>query len=129
MVCVSNSDRAGTPEPGLSLTLSAWELDSIETVCSQIVLRELKGPESTETVMKDILELISEPSGSEELNGKSSVPNAKVRMTSGTVKSSCPKPKIDDSRVYLYDQMIDHREKLNDSDEFEFDISPVEKNL
>ena len=75
------------------------------------------------------MELISEPSGSKVLSGKSSVPTSRVGMSSETVKSSCPKPKIDDSRVYLYDQMIDHREKLNDSDEFEFDISPVEKNL
>ena len=46
VVCVSDSERAGTPEPGLGLTLSAPELDSIETVRSQIVLWEIKEPES-----------------------------------------------------------------------------------
>ena len=50
-------------------------------------------------------------------------------MSSGTVKSSPPKPKIADSRVYSYDEMIERRERLNDSDEFEFDISVVEKKL
>ena len=90
MVCVSDSERAGTPEPGLGLTLSALELDSIEMVWSQIVFKELPEPESSETGMKDIMELISEPSGSEELNGESSVPNPRVGMSSGTVKSSCP---------------------------------------
>ena len=75
MVCVSDSERAGTPEPGLGLTLSALELDSIEMVWSQIVFKELPEPESSETGMKDIMELISEPSGIEELYGKSSVSN------------------------------------------------------
>ena len=46
-------------------------------------------------------------------------------MSSGTIMFSCPKPKISDSR----DEMIERPEKLNDSDEFEFDISPVEKDL
>ena len=78
-------------------------------------------------VMKNILDLISEPSGSDELNRKSSVPNPRVGMSSRTMKSSRPKPKIADSRIYLYDEMIECREELNDSDEFEFDISHVEK--
>ena len=51
--------------------------------------------------MKDILELISEPSGSVELNRKLSVPKPKVGMSSEMVKSSRPKPKIADSRVYI----------------------------
>ena len=65
--------------------------------------------------MKDILELISEPSGSVELNRKLSVPKPKVGMSSEMVKSSRPKPKIADSRVYLYDEMIERQEILNDS--------------
>ena len=67
VVCVSDSKREGTLEPGLGLTPSPPEPDSIETVRSQIVLWQLTEPESSETVMKDILELISEPSGIEEL--------------------------------------------------------------
>ena len=85
--------------------------------------------ESCETVMKDILDSISKPSGSEELNRKSSVPNPSVGMSSGMVKSFRPKPKIADSRVYSYDEMIKRREELKDSEEFEFDISHVEKIL
>ena len=68
---------SGTLEPGLGLTPSAPEHDSIVTVRSQIVLWEIKEPESSDTVMKDILEMISEPSGSEELNGELSVPKLK----------------------------------------------------
>ena len=79
--------------------------------------------------MEDILELIAEPSGSEECNGKSSVPYPRVEMSSGTMRSSRPKPKIADSKVYSYDEMIERRKKLNHFDKFEFDISPVEKDL
>ena len=46
-------------------------------------------------------------------------------MSSGTVRSSRPEPKIADSRVN--DKMIERREKLIDTNEFEFDISHVEK--
>ena len=38
VISVSDADRAGSPEPGLGLTLSAPELDSIVTVWSQIDL-------------------------------------------------------------------------------------------
>ena len=34
-------------------------------------------------------------------------------------------PKIADTRVYTYDEMIEHREKLNDSDDFFELISPM----
>ena len=100
-------------------------LNSIVTVRSQIILREIEEPESSDTVIKEI----SEPSGSEELNGELSFPNSRVGMSSGTVKSSRPKPKVADARVYSYDEIIERREKLNDSDEYEFNVSDVEKNL
>ena len=44
--------------------------------------------------------MISESSGSEELNRKLSTPKPRVGMSSGMVKSSWHKPKIADSRVY-----------------------------
>ena len=88
------------------MTSSAPELDSIETVWSQIVLRKLRESEDSESVMKDIMNLISEPSGRKVLSEKSSVPTSRVGMSSGTVKSSRPKPKILDPRVYSYDEMI-----------------------
>ena len=72
------------------------------------------------------MELISEPSISKVLSEKSSVPTSRVGMSSGTMKSFHPKPKILDPRVHSYDEMIERQEKLNDSDEFEFNISPVE---
>ena len=82
------------------------------TVWSLIVLREIEESESSDTVMKDILEIISKPPGSEELNGELSFPKPSFGMISGTMKSSCPKPKVADSRVYLYGEMIERRENL-----------------
>ena len=99
MVCVSDSESEGNPEPELGLTPSVSELDSIETDWSQIVLWKLKEPESSKTVMKEIMELISELSGSLVLSEKSSFPTSRVGISSGTVKSSPPKPKILDPRV------------------------------
>ena len=70
------------------MTPSALELDSIVTVWSQIILREVEEPENSDAGMKDILEMISESSGSEELNRKLSTPKPRVGMSSGMVKSS-----------------------------------------
>ena len=63
------------------------------------------------------------------LSGKASFPSCRVGMSSGTVKSSSPKPKISDTRVYSYDEMVERHEKLYESNEFKFDISPVEKDF
>ena len=125
VICVSDANRAGSPEPGSCLTLSVPELDSIVTVWSHIDLQEVQKPESSETMMRDILGMISEPSGSKELSGDLSISKPRVGMSSRTVKS--PTPKIADTKVYTYDEMIEHGEKLNDSDDFEYDISYVEK--
>ena len=53
------------------MTPSALELDSIVTVWSQIILRE-----------------VEEPENSDELNRKLSTPKPRVGMSSGMVKSS-----------------------------------------
>ena len=50
-------------------------------------------------------------------------------MSSRTAKSSRPAPKISDTRIYTYDEMIEHQEKLNDSDDFVFGIFDVEKKI
>ena len=50
-------------------------------------------------------------------------------MSSRTAKSSLPTPKIADTRFYTYDEMIEYWEKLNDSNDFEFDISDIEKSF
>ena len=73
MICVSDTDRAGSLEPGSGLTPSIPELDSMGTVGSQINLREVQEPENSEAMMKDILVMISEPWGSKELRGKLSI--------------------------------------------------------
>ena len=48
-------------------------------------------------------------------------------MSSRKGKKSRFYPKIADSRNYTYDEIIECQEKLNDSDEFQFDIDDVEK--
>ena len=53
----------------------------------------------------------------------------RVGLSSRTAKSSCSYPKIADTRVYSYDEMIEHQEKLNYSNDFEFDIPDAEKKL
>ena len=51
------------------MTPSVPELDSIVTVWSQINLRKDQESEGSEAVMKEILDLVSNPSGSKELRG------------------------------------------------------------
>ena len=48
-------------------------------------------------------------------------------MSLEKVRGSQPKPKISDTRVYSYDELIESRSRYYNSDDFEFDISPVEK--
>ena len=95
--------------------------------CMDIYLREVQEHENSESEKRKIKDLISEPSGSKELSGDLSISNPRVGMSSRMAKSSRPTPKISDTRIYTYDEMIEHQEKLNDSDDFEFDISDVEK--
>ena len=71
--------------------------------------------------------MVSKPSESKELSGDLSSSKSRFRMSSRTNKGSCSTPKIAVPRVYTYDEMIEYQEKLNDSDNFEFDISDVEK--
>ena len=103
------------------------ELDSIVTVRSQINLREVQETESYDSVMKDILDLLSESSGSKELSGDLNSSKSRVEMSSRTMKSSHSTQKIADPRVYTYDEMIEYQEKLKDSNDFQFDIDDVEK--
>ena len=87
VLCVSNDERAKTPEPRSGSTLSVPELDSIVTVRSQINLREVQETENIDSVMKELVELISEPSESKELSGDLSSSKPRVGMSSGTRKS------------------------------------------
>ena len=69
------------------MTLSDPELDSIVTVRSLINPRKDQESESSsETVMKEILDLVSEPSGSKELSGDLVNSKPKVGMRSRTAK-------------------------------------------
>ena len=83
------------------MTPSVPELDSIVTVWSQINLRKVQEPKSSESEMTDILDLVSEPTGSKEMSGDLSSSKPRVGMSSRTAKSFRSYPKIDDSRNYI----------------------------
>ena len=72
--------------------------------------------------MKELQELVSEPSGGQELSGDLGISKPRVGMRYRTEKRSLSYLKIADSRNYTYDEMIEHQEKLNNSDDFQFDI-------
>ena len=57
-------------------------------------------------MMRDILDLVSKPSGSKELIGDLTSSKPRVGMSSRTAKISRSYPKIADSRNYTYDEMI-----------------------
>ena len=127
MVCVSDDARVRSPKPGTGLSLSVTALDSILTVWSQVNSQEVPEPRTSESVMEAILDLVSEPTGSKELGGDRSKSKPRVGMRSRMEKRSCSYPKIADSRNFTYDEMIEYQEKLNNSDDFQFDIDDVEK--
>ena len=81
------------------MTPSAPELDSIVTIRSQINLRGGQEIEICESAMKDILDLLSKPSGSKELSRDLSSSKPRVGMSSRTMKSSLSTLKIADPRV------------------------------
>ena len=68
------------------MTPSVPELDSIETVRSQVVLQEFQELKSSETVLNEIMELISEPAGSKLLSENKRVSNPS-RNEFGTSKT------------------------------------------
>ena len=92
-------------------------------------LREVQEPENSESVMREIIDMISEPKGSKELSGDLSISKPRVGKSSRMSKSFCPTPKMSDTRIYTYDEMIEDQEKLNNSDDFEFDIPYAENKL
>ena len=107
MVCMSDLDNEGDPESGLCVSPSVPEFDSIETVRSQVVLQEFQEPECRETVINEIMEMILEPSGSKLSSKNNRVSTPRVGMSSEKLRSSHPKPKLMDSRVYSYDEMVE----------------------
>ena len=84
---------------GTSQRFVIMELDSIEMVWSQGVLQEFQESKDLKTVMNEIMELILEPPGSKLLIENKRVSTPRVGMSSEKLRSSCPKPKISDTRV------------------------------
>ena len=56
-------------------------------------------------MMRDILDMISEPSRSKELSGDLSISKPRFGMSSRMAKNSCPTSKIADTRVCTFDEM------------------------
>ena len=92
LVWFSNGERVCGLELGSGLTTSVQKLDSIVTMWSQINLQEDQEPESSESVMREILDLVFDPSGSTELSEVLSNSKPRVGMSSEKAKSSCPYP-------------------------------------
>ena len=100
---------------------------SIATVRSPAKPREDKGIDSG--AFRELEELLDKavPSGSKtDLNIFS---GSKPSMRKNCGKRSTRKSSIGDKRIYSYDEIIERREKLNDSDEFQFCIDDVEKDF
>ena len=77
--------------------------------CMDKYLRYLR--EVQESVMREIIDMISEPSGSKELSGDLSISKPRVGMSSRMAKSSRPTQEMSDTRMYTYHEMIEHQEK------------------
>ena len=85
--------------------------------------------QSTDLVCLEIQEILDEPiaSGSNENPEKPSGSVSKVGMSARKGNKYRSGSKFTDSRVYSYDQIIECRVKLYDSDDFQFSIDAVEK--
>ena len=99
----SERERSDLLVEGSGLTLGTLELDSAMGVGSRI---DPSKEAEDEVEYKQLKELVDEPlpSGSK---GESCTPIPKVGMRSGAKKGS--KSRINDSRVYSYDELIEYR--------------------
>ena len=130
VVCISDEERGGCLESGSGLAPSDPELDSIVVAQSQTNPRkEPKLEGCDDAALKELQEFLSEPepSGSKDMSGAPRKSKPRVGMSSRKGKKSCSYPKIAASRNYTYDEMIECQEKLNNSDDFQFDIDDVKK--
>ena len=103
------------------------ELDSTMGVGSRI---DLPREGSVETAYRRLKEVIDEPSSPVNKKG-SSKPDLKAvsrGMRSGAKKIA--KTRIRNTRVYSYDELIEHRHRMEDDDDsFQFSIDDVEKDF
>ena len=112
---------------GSGSSSATLEQDSTMGVRSRI---DLPREGSVETAYRRLKEVIDEPSSPVNKKG-SSKPDFKAvsrGMRSGSKKIA--RTQIRDTRVYSYDELMEHRHRMEDDDDsFQFNIDDVEKNF
>ena len=123
------SDAKESEYVGSGPTPSVPELVSIVTAQSPAKPCEEEGEDSA--IYRELQELLDEPTplGSKESLNTPGISNPKVGMNLKKVKKTGLRSKIGDQRSYTYDEVIECQEKLFDSDDFQFRIDDVEKNV
>ena len=115
VVRFTNKDRSKLPSDGSGSTPASLELDSTTGVGSRL---DLSREDSDEKAYRLLKELVDEP----EPSGSRMEP--KKGVSSGTKKKS----RIRDSRVYSYDELIEYRPRMEDSDDdsFRFNVNDTD---
>ena len=118
VICVSVEEDSYGP------ALSAPELVSIVAIRSpaKLCAEEREGS----AAFRELQELLDDPAPSRSKSGFSKSPS-KVEMSAKGTKKSGSGSRIWDQRMYSYDEIIECQEKLNDSDDFQFNIDDVEQ--
>ena len=109
VVRFTNKDRSKLPSDGSGSTPASLELDSTTGVGSRL---DLSREDSDEKAYRLLKELVDEPEPSR------SRMEPKKGVSSGTKKKS--RSRIRDSRVYSYDELIEYRPRMEDSDDDSF---------
>ena len=126
VLIASKSEQSKLLTEGSGLAPATLELDSTMGVGSWI---DLPREGSDEVAYRQLKELVDEPSSSDIKKNKSK-PDFKLvsrGMRAGAKKIS--KTQIRNTRVYSYDELIEYRPRLEDSDDdsFQFSIDDTEK--
>ena len=122
VICVSEEGAGATVSS--DPTLSAPELVSNVTVRSPAKLCTVKGED--DVALRELQELLDDPVPS-GIKGGPAKSQPKVGMSAKGAKKTGLRSRIRDQRVYSCDEIIESREKLNDSNKFHFSIDNVEK--
>ena len=111
---------------GSGLAPATLELDSTMEVGSRI---DLPREGSVEVAYRQLREVIDEPSSSDNKKEKSKPDFKSVSRGMRAGAKKIAKTRIRDSRVYSYDELIEYRPRMEESDDdsFQFSIDDVEK--
>ena len=122
----SKSEYRNLLSEGSGSAPATLELDSTVGVGSRI---DLTGEGSDEVAYRQLKELVDEPSSSDTRKDKSKLDFKQISrgMRAGAKKIS--KTRICNTRVNSYDELIEYRPRLEDSDDdsFRFNLDDAEK--